>query len=51
MLLLPLHEGAHDSAGDLDPGEWTMLVVIVLALVGIAYALYRVIKRRRGGDE
>lgn len=51
MLLLPLHEGAHDSAGDLDAGEWTMLVIILLTLVAIGYALYRVIQRRRGGDD
>lgn len=49
MLLQPLHEGDHNSAGDLDLGEWVMLAVIVLALVGIGYALYKVVQRRRGG--
>lgn len=51
MMLLPLHEGAHDSAGDLDLGEWLMLGAIVVALVGIGFALYKVIQRRRGGDQ
>ncbi len=51
MRLLPLHEGAHDSAGDLDAGEWVTLAVILLSLVAIGYALYKVIQRRRGGGD
>lgn len=42
-----LHNGPHDSAGDLTAVDWILLVVVLLALVGVGAALWHVIQRRR----
>ena len=48
--LILLHAGSHDSAGDLTASDYVFIVVVLAALVGIGFALWHVIKRRRGGD-
>jgi hypothetical protein len=45
--LVPLHDGPHDSVGDLTAIDYVLVVVILLALVGIGAALWHVIQRRR----
>lgn len=45
--LVPLHDGPHNSAGDLTAIDWVLLVVVLLALVGVGAALWHVIQRRR----
>ncbi len=45
-----LHSGSHDSASDLTTSDYVFIVVVLLALVGIGFALWHVIKRRRGGE-
>lgn len=48
--LILLHDGAHNSAGDLTASDYVFIVVVLAALAGIGVALWHVIKRRRGGD-
>lgn len=44
---VPLHDGPHDSVGDLTLSDYVILVVVLLALLGIGVALWHVIQRRR----
>jgi hypothetical protein len=48
--LILLHDGAHDSASDLTASDYVFIVVLLLALVGIGFAIWAVLKRRRGGE-
>lgn len=45
--LVLLHDGPHDSVGDLTAIDYVLLVVVLLALVGVGAALWHVIQRRR----
>ena len=45
-----LHDGPHDSVGDLTASDYIVLIVILLALVGVGAALWHVIQRRRGRE-
>ena len=43
----PLHDGPHDSVGDLTPIDYVLIVAGVLALVALGFALWYVLKRRQ----
>ena len=45
-----LHDGPHDSVGDLTASDYIFIVVLLLALIGVGVALWHVIQRRRGGE-
>ena len=45
--LILLHDGPHDSVGDLTFSDYAFIALLVLALVGVGVGLWHVIKRRR----
>ena len=49
MQFVPLHDGPHDSPSDLDGGEWTMIGLAVVVLVGILVVVWKLVQRRRYG--
>ena len=48
--LILLHDGPHNSASDLTASDYLFLAVLLLALVGVGFAIWAVLKRRRGGQ-
>lgn len=48
MLLLPMHDGPHNSPDDLTASEWFLVLLVLAALVGVGYGLWVLAKRRRG---
>ena len=43
----PLHSGPHDSVSDLTLGDYVLIIVAILALIGIGAALWTIIQRRK----
>lgn len=50
MQFVPLHEGPHDSVGDLTASDYVIGIVVLLALIGVGAVLWHVIQRRRGDE-
>lgn len=44
---VPLHDGPHDSVGDLTASDYVIGIIVLLALIGIGVALWHVVSRRR----
>lgn len=44
---VPLHDGPHNSVGDLTASDYVIGIVVLLALIGVGTVLWHVIQRRR----